>query len=100
MNMAELGTLERVDVRKALPNEAHNFTPWLAANLGRLSAELDIELELEGQEVRVGTLRADIVARVSQSDGRVLIENHMVGCIRLLGLPLDSEMEMQTFSAK
>lgn len=77
MNMAELGTLERVDVRKAFPNEAHNFTPWLAANLGRLSAELDIELELEGQEVRVGTLRADIVARVSQSDDRVLIENQL-----------------------
>lgn len=69
--------LERVEVRNAWPHEAHDFTPWLANNLGRLSSELSLELELEGQEVDVGSFRADIVARVSQTDDRVLIENQL-----------------------
>lgn len=77
MAVTKLGTLERVEVRKAWSHEAHDFTPWLAANLDRLAAELDIELELEGQEVHVGTIRADIVARVSQTNDRVLIENQL-----------------------
>ena len=72
-----LGTLERVDVRQAFPNEAHNFTPWLAENLERLSAELGLEFDLEGKEVDVGSYRADIVARVPQTDDRVLIENQL-----------------------
>ena len=77
MTLSELGTLERVDVRKAFPNEAHNFTPWLACNLSRLSAELGVELVLEGREVFVGPYRADIVARIPQSDEIVLIENQL-----------------------
>lgn len=77
MNSEELGTLERVDVRKAFRDEAKNFTPWLAENLDLLSSELGIELELEGTEVYVGSIRADIVARVLQSDERVLIENQL-----------------------
>ena len=77
MTTTELGTLERVNVRKAWSHEAYDFTPWLAENLGRLSSELGIELELEGLEVNVGSYRADIVARVSHSDDRVLIENQL-----------------------
>lgn len=77
MTTAELGTLERDDVRKAWQDEAKDFTPWLADNLERLSFELGLELELEGKEVSVGSLRADIVARVSHSDDRVLIENQL-----------------------
>lgn len=77
MTTAELGTLERDDVRKAWSDEAKDFTPWLADNLERLSFELDLELELEGKEVSVGSLWADIVARVSHSDDRVLIENQL-----------------------
>ena len=77
MTLTELGTLERVDVRNAWPHEANDFTPWLADNLDRLSSELGLELELEGQEVLVGPFRADIVARVPQTDDRVLIENQL-----------------------
>ena len=77
MNIPKLGTLERVDVRQAWSHEAHNFTPWLADNLDRLSNQLGIELELEGTEVYVGPYRADIVARVPQSDDLVLIENQL-----------------------
>lgn len=77
MTTTELGTLERVDVRSAWPHEVYDFTPWLAENLERLASELSLELELEGQEVDVGSYRADIVARVPQTDDRVLIENQL-----------------------
>ena len=77
MSIPKLGRLERVDVRKAWSHEAHDFTPWLADNLDRLSSELGVELALEGREVEVGSYRADIVARVPQSDDRVLIENQL-----------------------
>lgn len=77
MNSEKLGTLEPVDVRKAFRDEAKDFTPWLAENLNRLSSVLGIKLELEGKEVYVGSIRADIVARVLHSDERVLIENQL-----------------------
>lgn len=79
MNDANLGTLQRVDVRQAWPHEAQDFTPWLAKNLGVLSAELGIELELEDTERAVGLYRyrADIVARVPHDGTLVLIENQL-----------------------
>lgn len=74
----DLGRLERANVRKAWPHEAHDFTPWLAENLDRLSAELGIDdLELEDTEVTVGPYRADIVARIPQDGSGVLIENQL-----------------------
>ena len=77
MITTKLGTLERVDVRKAWAHEAYNFTPWLAQNLSRLSDELGVELEVEDTEVYIGPYRADIVARVPQTDELVLIENQL-----------------------
>lgn len=74
----DLGKLERANVRKAWPHEAHHFTPWLAQNLDRLSTELGIDdLELEDTEVNVGPYRADIVARIPQDGSSVLIENQL-----------------------
>ena len=77
MITTKLGTLERVDVRKAWAHEAYNFTPWLAQSLSRLSDELGVELEVEDTEVYIGPYRADIVARVPQTDELVLIENQL-----------------------
>ena len=65
---AELGKLEQVDVRRAWRHEAYNFTPWLAENLDRLAAEIGVELELEGTELKVGPYQADIVARFPRDD--------------------------------
>ena len=42
-----------------MAHEVQHFTPWLAENLAQLSAELDIELELEDTEVQIGPYRAD-----------------------------------------
>lgn len=77
MGDSELGTLENVELRKAWNHEALDFTPWLSENLDRLSAELGIRLEHEGDEVQVGPYRADIVARDPMDDSVVLIENQL-----------------------
>ena len=74
----QLGTLERVNVREAWANETNDFTPWLSENLDRLSDALGMaKLELEGTEVLVDTLYADIVARIPQDGTKVLIENQL-----------------------
>ncbi len=75
--MPILGQLESVDLRRAWAHEAMSFTPWLAENLSSLSAALGIPLELEGQEVRVGTFSADLLARNPQDGSLVLIENQL-----------------------
>ncbi|MDT0506919.1 hypothetical protein [Novosphingobium sp. MMS21-SN21R] len=73
------GTLLDVPLREAWTHEAHRFTPWLAANLDRLSAAIGIPLELTGTEARVGTFSADILARNPADDSIVLIENQLEG---------------------
>lgn len=77
MTIPTLGTLQPVDLREAWNHEAHSFTPWLAAHLNELSAQLGIPLELEGQEVAVERFSADILARNPQDDTLVLIENQL-----------------------
>jgi len=73
------GTLTDVALREAWAHEAHSFTPWLAANLNRLSSSIGIPLELTGTEMRVGTFSADILARNATDDSVVLIENQLEG---------------------
>lgn len=75
----EFGTLADAPLREAWAHEAHAFTPWLAANLDRLSATIGIPLELTGTEMRVGTFSADILARNPMDDSVVLIENQLEG---------------------
>lgn len=77
MNDIKLGKLKRVEVRQAWKHEAHHFTPWLAAHLDELAAQLGIELELEDTEMAVGPYRADIVARNRRDQSIVLIENQL-----------------------
>ena len=78
MNDAELGRLEKVNVREKWPDEARDFTPWLSKNLDLLSKELGISLELVGTEVAVGPYRGDIVARIHQNGARVVVENQLM----------------------
>jgi len=79
MNDIKLGKLTRVEVRQAWPHEAHDFTPWLAAHLDELAAQLGVELELDETktEMAVGPYRADIVARNRRDQSVVLIENQL-----------------------
>lgn len=79
MNNANLGRLERVDLRNVWTTEAGDFTPWLAEedNLRLLGDTIGLELELEAQEKDVGPFRADILCKDTASDAWVLIENQL-----------------------
>ena len=72
--------IQRVDVRSKWPNEAYDFTPWLAEHLDLLGAELGMTLEEVGREVAVGPYFLDILAKTPGADGgdvRVAIENQL-----------------------
>jgi len=77
--VVELGRLQPVDLRQAWPDEAKNFTPWLAEeeNLALLGSILGLQLELEAVEKQVGPFSADILAKECASGGWVLIENQI-----------------------
>ena len=87
----EIHPLKPVSLRKVWPNEARDFTPWLAKNLDLLAAALCMELELDETEVRVPPAgQVDIIARQAQTDAKVVIENQLGNsddshCLRLLG---------------
>lgn len=76
---AELGTLQRVELRDVWLHEAYHFTPWLAeaGNLAALSDTLGLDLEMVGLEVAVGPYVADIVCNDVMTKTTVLIENQL-----------------------
>lgn len=77
--VVNLGRLQPVDLREAWPDEAKNFTPWLAEeeNLALLGSILGLQLELEAVEKQVGPFSADILAKECSGGGWVLIENQI-----------------------
>ena len=78
MNDAEhLGRIQRVDLRKAWPHEAADFTPWLAEHLTVLSESVGLDLELQSQEAPVGDFSLDLLARVTGTSETVIIENQL-----------------------
>ena len=72
------GRLTETDLRTAWPHEAHDFTPWLAKNLERLSEVIGIHLETETREAPVGEFAVDILATGPEGQS-VLIENQLEG---------------------
>lgn len=77
MTEIAFGRLVELPLREAWKHEALEFTPWLAENIGHLSESIGMSLELTGQEVRVETFAADILARNRLDDSIVLIENQL-----------------------
>ena len=75
--MPELGKIDQVDVRGIWPNEAHDFTPWLASRLDLLGDALSMELELVQREADIGTFSLDILARKRVTGELVAIENQL-----------------------
>ena len=76
--MAEIHELQPVDLREAWPDEARDFTPWLAERLHLLGKELNLDLELVGTErVLPGAGRVDILAKQVCSSAMVAIENQL-----------------------
>ena len=74
----KLSRLEAVELREIWPDEAADFTPWLAKeeNLYLLADTLGLEFEFEAQEINVGNFRADILCK-NEDGSRVLIENQL-----------------------
>ena len=76
MGVPELGRIKEVDVREIWPDEARDFTPWLAKNLDLLSETLEMDLEAVEPEALVGRRRLDILAK-DQAGQTVVIENQL-----------------------
>lgn len=75
MKAVEIGTLDRVAIRDVWPMEAGDFTPWLAKNVELISEAMGMDLQLEGQEIKVGSYSADLVLKEVSSGAVVVVEN-------------------------
>ena len=75
--MPDLAKIEQVELREAWPNEASDFTPWLAQHIEQLGAALGIRLERLEEEAPVGGYSLDILVRDLDGDRLVVIENQL-----------------------
>lgn len=75
--MTVFGEIKPVDIREILPNEATDFTPWLADNIERLGQALGMDLEVQEREADVGDFSLDIMAKDLGTGRTVVIENQL-----------------------
>ncbi len=72
-----LSAIQNVDLREVWPNEATDFTPWLAENISKLGDALGLELELQSREAPVGSYSLDLLAHDRKRGRPVIIENQL-----------------------
>lgn len=77
MTTPDLAKIERVDLRDGWPNEARDFTPWLAEHITELGESLGLDLELQQTEAAVGGYSLDILATDVNGSRPVIIENQL-----------------------
>jgi hypothetical protein len=77
MTTPNLAKIERVDLREAWPNEARDFTPWLAENIAELGEALGMDLELQETEASVGGYSLDVLATDLNQNRPVIVENQL-----------------------
>lgn len=74
----KLGSITQItDLRSVWPNEASDFTPWLAENINLLNSATGLSLEVVEQESSVGSFSLDILAQDSESGANAVIENQL-----------------------
>lgn len=75
----KLGKIEEVALRRIWPDEARDFTPWLAKqeNLDTLGELLGLSLIEAEKEVSVGSFSADIHCKLENDNRTVIIENQI-----------------------
>lgn len=76
-----LGKVEEVEVRQVWPDEARDFTPWLATEegLALLGEAINADLELVDKEVSVGPFNADLLAKVEGEDDHLVVVENQFG---------------------
>jgi hypothetical protein len=74
-----LEQLTRIDLRSVWENETTGFSSWLSRseNLQLLGSEIGIKLELIKRESLAGKFRVDILAKNSNNNDIVIIENQI-----------------------
>lgn len=74
-----LNKISEVSLRKQWPNEATDFTPWLAeeANLKDLGNVISMDLEFQSREEQLDGGRADILCVDTGTGKNVIIENQL-----------------------
>ena len=77
--MIELANIEKVALREVWPDEAADFTPWLAKNIVMLGEALGLDLETLSEEAPVGRKKLDILAHDVGSNRPVIVENQLGG---------------------
>jgi len=75
----KLSRLTKIDLRKAWPHEALDFTNWLASeeNLELLSQEVGTEIKLIQTEASVGKFNVDVLAEEENTGRKIVIENQL-----------------------
>ncbi len=71
----DLGEIKQVDLREIFGKEDKDFTPWLNDNLDRLGKTLNLDIIDSNIEEKVGSFSCDIIAKDSDSNQTVVIEN-------------------------
>ncbi len=72
-----VGKRARVDPRSLWPNDARDFTPWLAENIGLLGGAIGLELEVLKSDADVVVFSLDILVRDLGRDRVVVIANQL-----------------------
>jgi hypothetical protein len=73
----EFAELSHIDPRQYWKHEAHEFTPWLYANIERLGKAVGLTIEATMKESAVGDFSLDILATDVASNRPVIIENQL-----------------------
>jgi len=71
----KLGKIKQVDLKDVFEKEDKDFTPWLNENLNILGEKLNIDIIDSNVEENVGNFSCDIIARDSDSNKIIIIEN-------------------------
>ncbi|MEM5793247.1 MAG: DUF4268 domain-containing protein [Candidatus Aenigmatarchaeota archaeon] len=70
-----LGKIKTIELRDVFSKEDKDFTPWLNDNLAILGEKLNLDIIDSNIEENVGNFNCDIIAKDSDSNKTIVIEN-------------------------